>query len=92
MNKDNVISFLQDLGVSEKGKFEPERYILNIKDSDEYAKYYTILDQYDDLELSDDSSMSQEYATVLTYKNEDFKVSLNANFDDDYYTFVVEEL
>ena len=92
MNKEKILSLLKDLGVSDEGNFEDKRYILELTDSNEYAKYYTILDQYEDLELNDSSSMSQEYATVLTYINEDFKVSLNANFNDDYYTFVVEEL
>lgn len=92
MNKEKVLSLLKDLNVSDEGNFEDKRYILELLDSNEYAKYYTILDQYDNLELSDSSSMSQEYATVLTYTNDNFKVSLNANFNDDYYTFVVEEL
>ena len=92
MNKAKLFSYLDNLGIDKTGKLESDRYILKLEDSDEYSRYYTILDQEEDLELSDTSSMSQEFATVLTYTNEDYKLKLNANFVDDYYTFTVEEL
>ena len=92
MNKTKLFSYLDALGIDKTGELEPDRYILKLEDSDEYSRYYTILDQEDDLELSDTSSMSQEFATVLTYTSEDYKLKLNANFVDDYYTFTVEEL
>ena len=92
MNKTKLFSYLDNLGIDKTGKLESDRYVLKLEDSDEYSRYYTILDQEDDLELSDTSSMSQEFATVLTYVNEDYKLKLNANFIDDYYTFTVEEL
>ena len=92
MNKAKLFSYLDNLGIDKTGKLESDRYILKLEDSDEYSRYYTILDQEEDLELSDTSSMSQEFATVLTYTSEDYKLKLNANFVDDYYTFTVEEL
>lgn len=92
MNKEEVISLLNRLGIDTTGKFEPARYILQIPDSDEYSRYYTLLDQEEDFELSETSSMSEEFATVLTYTNDKYKIRLNANFIDDYYTFTVEEL
>ena len=92
MNKTKLFSYLDNLGIDKTGKLEADRYVLKLEDSDEYSRYYTILDQEEDLELSDTSSMSQEFATVLTYVNEDYKLKLNANFIDDYYTFTVEEL
>ena len=92
MNKEEVISLLNRLGIDTTGKFESDRYILQIPDSDEYSRYYTLLDQEEDFELRETSSMSEEFATVLTYTNDKYKIRLNANFTDDYYTFTVEEL
>lgn len=91
MNKEEVISFLENLDLDTSGKFTNLRYTVELKNSDEYAKYYTILDHAEDLELSDASSMSEEFATVLTYTNDTYRVKLNANFDEDYYTLTVEE-
>lgn len=92
MNKKEVITFLDELNIDTRGKFDENRYVLKLEDSDEYACYYTILDHAEGLELRDSSSMSQEFATVLTYVNDKYKFKLNANFIDDYYTFTVEEL
>lgn len=92
MNRNKLERLLDDLGVEDTGEINKNRYIIELKNSDEFSKYYTMLDSYDNLELSDTSSMSQEFATVLSYYSPDFKVSLNANFADDYYTCVVEEL
>ena len=88
MNKTKLFSYLDNLGIDKTGKLESDRYVLKLEDSDEYSRYYTILDQEEDLELSDTSSMSQEFATVLTYTSEDYRLKLNANFVDDYYTFL----
>lgn len=92
MNKEEVISFLNKVGIDTTGKFTKDRYLLPIQDSDEYSRYYTILDQYDGLELSDTSSMTMEVAAALTYTNDKYKVRLNANFTDDYYNLTVEEI
>jgi hypothetical protein len=91
MDKDKAINFLNKIDVDTTGSFEPQRYILEIDNSDDYSYYYTLLNSIEDLELVDTSSMSTEYATVLKYKDDDYTISLNANFIDDYYTFVLEE-
>lgn len=91
MNKEKAIAFLEKLGIDTAGVFEPERYILEIDNSDDYARYYTVLDQEEGLDLIDVSSMSTEYSTSLAYKGGGYKISLNANFTDDYYTLTLEE-
>lgn len=91
MNKETVIKMLDELGLDTTGKFDEHRYIVQLEDSDEYARYYTKLDNAENLHLLDASSISEEYANVLTYSNGDFRFSLNANFDDNYYTLSVEE-
>ena len=35
--------------------------------------------------------MSQEFASVITYVSDEYRIGLNANFDDNYYTISVEE-
>ena len=91
MDQDKLKDLLDEIGIKDNGKMEKDRYIVKLKNSDEFSKYYTLLDSCDYLDLSDSSSMSGEFATVLSYYVSDFRVSLNANFIDDYYTFVVEE-
>ena len=92
MDQNKLKDLLDEIGIKDEGTMKKDRYIIELKNSDEFSKYYTLLDSCDELELSDTSSMSQEFATVLSYYSPDFKVSLNANFNDDYYTFMVEEI
>lgn len=91
MNKDRIKELLADIGIEDDGFITKDKYIIRLNDSDEYARYYTLLDNYDDLELNDTSSMSQDFASVLTYTNEEFTAKLSANFIDNVYMFSVEE-
>lgn len=91
MDKEKVIKFLESLGISTEGEFDENRYIVELKDSDEWARYYSVLAENPDFELSEASSMSQEFASVITYVSDEYRIGLNANFDDNYYTISVEE-
>lgn len=91
MDESKARELLADIGLPEEGKMEKDRYIVKLENSDEWAKCYTLLSDYKDLEMSDVGSMAQEFATVLTYVNDDYRVSLNGNLQDDYYTVSVEE-
>lgn len=92
MDKEKLISFLNGVEVDSTGEIGETKYILQLKDSDEWARYYTILNSNEELERSEDASMAEEHASVLTYKSNDYKIRLNANFDENYYTLSVEEL
>lgn len=91
MNKEEVIKLLDDLGLDPTGDFDEHRYIVQLEDSDEYARYYTKLDEASDFQLVDSSSISAEHVNVLTYSDNTYKLKLSANFDDNYYTLSVEE-
>lgn len=91
MNKEEVIKLLDDLGLDPTGDFDEHRYIVQLEDSDEYARYYTKLDEAPDFQLIDSSSISAEHVNVLTYSDNTYKFKLSANFDDNYYTLSVEE-
>lgn len=91
MNKEEVIKLLDDLGLDPTGDFDEHRYVVQLEDSDEYARYYTKLDEANDLELIDSSSVSAEFINVLTYSDDKYTFKLSANFNDDYYTLSVEE-
>lgn len=90
MNKEEVIKLLDDLGLDPTGEFDEHRYVVQLEDSDEYARYYTKLDEAADFQLVDASSISAERVNVLTYSDDTYKLKLSANFDDDYYTLSVE--
>lgn len=92
MNHDKVKELLSDIGIDDIGKYKDNKYIIELDGSDEFARYYTLLDSFDKSTLRDEGSMAQEFATVLSYIVDDYKINLNANFTDDYYSCVISEV
>lgn len=93
MDKEKIDEILEELDFDKvKGEMRDNKYTITLDDSDEYAYYYTLLDSNDDLNLSDASSVSTEYLSIISYEGEDFKVSLNAYYDKDIYTVTIEDL
>lgn len=101
MNEKDIIDLLANIGIVDieerEGKFDENiynklRFTLLIPNSDDYAVIYSLIDGYEDAELKDTSSMCSEHLTVMTYILPQCRISLNANFDDNYYSLVVEAL
>lgn len=92
MTRDKLNNILDELTIDDVGEFKENKYIITLNDSEEYAYYYSILDHNDELYLVDSSSVSTEYINVCTYEGSDYKVSLNADFNKNYYNITIEDL
>lgn len=92
MNKDKLDDILYELDFDDIGELANNKYTIVLNNSDDYAYYYTLLDHNENIDLVDSSSVSTEYLNVVTYEGDDYKVSLNANFNDDYYNVTIEDL
>lgn len=72
------------------------KYVITLSDSNEYARMYTLLDKNDSVYLDDlqVGNMISEHSSILKfiYGDEEFTVSLEANFDEDIYKVVVERI
>lgn len=91
MTTDKAKEILKDLSIDKNGNLKDNKYVIELTDSEEYAYYYSLLDHEENLILSDSSSVSSEYITSVSYDGYDFSVSLNANFNDNYYNIVIED-
>lgn len=84
---------LRKIGISKQGSFDDGgEYYIAIKNSDEWGKYYSILEKKVDeevLELISDQ-VNADIAT-LVYEIDDYQISLNANFEDDEYSVIIKE-
>ena len=47
MNHDKVKELLSDIGIDDTGKYKDNKYIIELDGSDEFARYYTLLDSFD---------------------------------------------
>ena len=82
---------LQNIGITAKGTFtETGAYVVDIKDYDEYGKYYSLLEK-SDLEEVQDTAQITIHTTNLTYVSDKYQVVLQADLDEDLYKVVVTE-
>ena len=69
-------------------------YTIDLMDSNEYAKYYSRLDKSDLLFLDDEASQGDVDTSSLQYltDEEDFVITLLANFESEEYKIIIREL
>ncbi len=82
---------LKSIGITVRGEYTKNgSYVVDIKDYDEYGKYYSLLDK-SDLEEVQDTAQITLHTTNLTYANDQYQVVLQADLDEDLYKIVVTE-
>lgn len=87
----NIEELLNELGISEKGSYaDDSSYVIDIGGSNQYGRINSILDRSDLLEeISSSSFVTTENANI-DYKYEDqYILSLIADFDEDEYKLVI---
>lgn len=92
MDQNKLDGILAELDFDDVGELRGGKYTIVLKDSNDYAYYYTLLDQNEELDLVDASSVSTEFLNVVAYEGNGFKVSLNADFNKNYYNVTIEDL
>ena len=80
---------LKSIGILAKGEYSKNgSYVVDIKDYDEYGKYYSLLEK-SPLEEVQDTSQITLHTTNVTYTNDEFQVILQADLDEDLYKIIV---
>ena len=82
---------LKSIGITAKGEYTKDgAYVVDIKDYNEYGKYFSLLEK-SDLEEVQDTCQVTIHTTNVTYTTEDYQVVLQADLDEDMYKLVVTE-
>ena len=82
---------LKNIGITAKGEYTKEgAYVVDIKDYNEYGKYFSLLEK-SDLEEVQDTCQMTIHTTNVTYASEKYMVVLHADLDEDLYKLVVTE-
>lgn len=95
----NVVQVLERLNLPKVGNYVDAGYLITLKDSNEYAKYYTILTdtalnvEYPDLEFNSNGNaikiVNKFEASVAGY---DYLLLLTADFQEDKYSIYIQEV
>lgn len=85
-------SVLRELNIYLDGDYAKDgSFVVDIYDSDDFGRIYSLLDNNKDVEeLSESSLLNQRSANVL-YLYDDYQITLVADFDEDLYKLVVTE-
>lgn len=82
---------LKSIGITAKGEYTKEGvYVVDIKDYNEYGKYFSLLEK-SELEEVQDTCQMTIHTTNVTYASEKYQVVLQADLDEDLYKLVVTE-
>ena len=82
---------LKNIGITAKGEYTKDgAYVVDIKDYNEYGKYFSLLEK-SDLEEVQDTCQVTIHTTNVTYTTEDYQVVLQADLDEDMYKLVVTQ-
>lgn len=84
-----VEELLKKLGIQQPGEYTKNgAYVVDIKDYDEYSKYYSLLEK-SDLEEVQDTAQITIHTTNVTFTSDDYQIVLQADLDEDMYKLVV---
>lgn len=85
---------LKELGIDQVGTYaEDGSYVIDIDTSEDFGKIYSTLDSSDELEYMDTNSLLTVHNASLLYKyGEELQINLIADFDNDEYKLVANEL
>lgn len=83
--------FLKSIGITAKGEYTKDGvYVIDIKDYNEYGKYFSLLEK-SELEEVQDTCQMTIHTTNVTYASEKYQLVLQADLDEDLYKLVVTE-
>lgn len=85
---------LRKLNINKRGSYSDEHtYVIDLKDSDEYGSYNSLLERNGRLKEIDESSFVTADNAALDYRYKDeYLISLVADFNEDTYKIVIIEM
>ena len=90
----SVYQLLKELDIDKRGSYaDTDTYVIDLDNSNDYGRINSILDRSELLEPIDESSYLTADNANLDYKYEDqFFLSLIADFEEDNYQLVIIEM
>jgi phage-related protein len=81
--------FASKLGIDIEGTLEGEKYVIELANSNEYSRVYTLLDKSELVNIDEDSTLVTENVGELLFLGDEFDIKLVGNFAQDIYRIVI---
>lgn len=83
--------FLKELGIQgTPQRTDNSTYVLDIEGPDNYGRIYSRLDRSDLVEEDEDASQLTLDTSALRYENDEYQLTLLADFNEDTYQLVIQ--
>lgn len=90
---ENEKDFMRRVGINKAGYYANDgSYVIDIDDSDEFGKMYSILDNSSELDDMTENSLLSVFTVSIQYISDDYQVSLLQDFEEDSYKIVVTKI
>lgn len=90
----SIEQLVKDLKINKAGSYSKDKsYVIDLESSDEFGRMYSILDRNDNLTYMEDYSLLTPDNSSLIYQyNREYQIALIADFKNDTYKIVIQEL
>lgn len=95
MNITEVEDYLKSINIPYTGEISNnDSYVIDLSNSNDYGKIYSILDKSEDLDLLDDNQVVTEQGSSLIYESDstNYMVNLISDWDSNKYQVVINEI
>ena len=79
------------LGIDKQGNWYDNTYVVQLEDSNEFARMYSRFDKMNGLDLDPEGIELGTEGSTLVYLADGFDVTLKSDFDEEYYAVEIEE-
>ena len=83
--------FVKQLGIPRKGYYDDKKYVIELLDSNDFSRIYSLLEESEIITL-DENILMTEFLTNMIYVGEKFRLQLIGNYEKDIYKIIVEDL
>jgi hypothetical protein len=84
---------LKEIGIVREGNNTRNgSYVIDIEDSDDFGRFYSLLDKSPKVEELDDNTINNIHTVNLIYLYDNLHINLTADFDEDIYKVVVKDI
>ena len=73
-------------------KKEGNKTVINLEDSDEFAKIYSRLDRDEDFELDNTRVIMSPLNTYMVYVGDEYECGISSDYEKDIYRVVIKEI
>lgn len=88
-----VEELLNNIGIKKKGRYgKNNAYVIDIADSQEFGKFYSLLEKSNGVDEVTESSLLTEHNASIRYASDECQIDLLADFDNDEYRLVVTNI